>query len=143
MRTLKLSSPVVAFFEALVAIGNAPPQSVTGWGGYTYLYLPISLPAVPTPDPVNTEEVAFFNGVAMPLYNALAAAAAIGTSIANQTALVAAPSPTAVSSGQQVYDAMIAQGATVEDAALAQQQTIDSVTAYETYGPGGAGFSAP
>ncbi len=83
MRTLSLSPAVISFFETLVAIGNTPPSQAYGWGGYTYLWLPISLPAVPTPDANNKEEVAFFNVVCMPLYNAVAAAAGIGTSIAS------------------------------------------------------------
>lgn len=83
MRTLTISPAVSSFFETLVAIANTPPSQAGGWGGYTYSWLPISLPAVPTPDANNKEEVAFFNVVCMPLYNAVAAAAAIGTTIVN------------------------------------------------------------
>lgn len=119
MRTLTLSPAVSTFFETLVAIGNTPPSQASGWGGYTYSWLPISLPAVPTPDANNKEEVAFFNVVCMPLYNAVAAAAGIGTTIATPPITegggtitqVAALAETGDAAAQQLYEQMLWQQA--------------------------------
>lgn len=81
MRTFQPSPPIAAFYEALIALANQAPQQVSGWGGYAYSYLPISVPAVPAA-PTDPVELAFFQTICLPLYNAVVAAAGIGTSIA-------------------------------------------------------------
>lgn len=75
MRTFTPSPPVLAFFNALEALANQVAGTIGNAGGWPLLGLNLSLPGIPSA-PTDPHELAFFNNVCMPLYNALAAAAA-------------------------------------------------------------------
>lgn len=80
MHHMRSGTPVRAFFEALYAQAMQAVAIGSGWGGYTFEYMSITLPPVP-PEPIDMIEKAFYNNVCIPLYNQLAQLGAIGTTV--------------------------------------------------------------
>lgn len=105
------SPAIKAFYDTLVFYARQAPVQGSGWGGYTYSYLALSIPPIP-PRPSDQTEAAFFDNVCMPLYNLLVQAASIGTNIISSVGTTPSPQVTQLAQALNIsteYAAIIIQ----------------------------------
>lgn len=68
------------FFDTMVFYAKQGLVQGSGWGGYTYSYLALTVP-VPPARPTDPIHAAFYDNLCMPLYHLLTQAAGIGTNL--------------------------------------------------------------